>query len=224
MSLPNINTAKDSAFEDELLKLAAFIDEFEGYLRPHASRIAKIADEIAQVFNMAAHDRQSLRHAALMHDLGEAVMNREYIKRSNSLSEEERIDLMRHPVIGEQEVAKRGLSRAAQLLVRWHQEWWNGEGYPDGLRREQIPLAARILRVVDTYTALTDKRPYSPSIPASDARRYLTQWAGLEFDPRVVHVFLQLPEMDELKSAADDGGGQSLTRRVIYGDSLLFSD
>ena len=119
------------------------------------------------------------------------------------LSEQEKLDLMRHPVIGEQETARRGLNPAVQLLVRWHHEWWNGDGYPDNLRREQIPLGARILRVVDTYAALTDDRPFRSAVSVENARATLAQWAGLAFDPRVVFAFLRLPpETEELKSFA----------------------
>ena len=90
-----------------------------------------------------------------------------------------------------------------QLLVRWHHEWWNGSGYPDALEQEQIPLAARILRVCDTYAALTDSRPYSTAISSAEAKRYLTEWAGIEFDPKVVKVFLTLEGLIELQSYAD---------------------
>jgi HD-GYP domain-containing protein (c-di-GMP phosphodiesterase class II) len=116
------------------------------------------------------------------------------------LTEEERVDMQRHTVIGEQEAAKNGLGRAVQLLVRWHHEWWNGTGYPDALEREQIPLAARILRVADTYSALTDARPFNTAISEADARRYLTEWAGIEFDPLIVKAFLSLENLEELKS------------------------
>ena len=95
---------------------------------------------------MAVQDRQSLRDAALLHDLGEVAMDRDYIHREGTLTDEERIDLSRHPVIGEQEVGRVGTDRAVHLIVRWHHEWWNGSGYPDALSREEIPLAARILR------------------------------------------------------------------------------
>lgn len=188
--------------DENLEKIARTIDVFEGYKNPHASRIAALADEISKTFNMASHDRHSLRQAALIHDIGELVMNREYIKVSRILTEQEQIDMQRHPVIGEQEAAKRGLTRAVQLLVRWHHEWWNGSGYPDALRREQIPLAARILRVADTYAALTDDRPYSPAMPETETKRYLTEWAGIEFDPAVVKAFLSLENLPELKSHA----------------------
>jgi putative nucleotidyltransferase with HDIG domain len=191
-------------FSDEpLAQLSAAMDEFEGYAHPHGRRIAVIADAIAEKFNFAPHDRQALRQAALVHDIGEMVMNREYIRASRMLREEERIDMQRHTVIGEQEAARRGLSRAVQLLVRWHHEWWNGTSYPDALEREQIPLAARILRVADTYAALTDSRPYSVAISASEAKRYLVEWSGIEFDPKVVKAFLLLENMPELESYAN---------------------
>ena len=109
---------------------------------------------------------------------------------------------MRHPVIGEQEAARHGADRGAQLLVRWHHEWWNGTGYPDALRREQIPFAARILRVADAYAASTDIRPHRIALSVDKARRLLTDGAGLEFDPRVVQAFLSLSSIPELDSYA----------------------
>ena len=83
-----------------------------------------------------------------------------------------------------------------------HHEKWDGSGYPRGLVGEQIPLAARILRVSDAYAALTDARPYRPALTETDARRHLTEWAGLEFDPRVVRAFLSLHNLPALRSYA----------------------
>ncbi len=190
--------------DEPLAQISAAMDEFEGYAHPHGRRVAVIAEAIAEKFNFASHDRSALRQAALVHDLGEMVMNREYIKANRLLRDDERIDMQRHTVIGEQEAAKRGLSRAVQLLVRWHHEWWNGTSYPDALEREQIPLAARILRVADTYAALTDSRPYSVAISASEAKRYLVEWSGIEFDPKVVKAFLSLENLPELESYSDN--------------------
>lgn len=186
--------------EEKLLTEAAQIDIFEGYEKPHASRIAALSEAVAQKLHLSAHDCLSLRQAALMHDIGEVLMNRDYIKANRVLTEEERIDMQRHTVIGEQQAAKRGLNRAVQLLIRWHHEWWNGEGYPDALEREQIPLAARILRVADTYSALTAARPFHLSVSEAKAREHLTEWAGIEFDPQVVKEFLSLENLEKLKS------------------------
>ena len=201
MSSIHLDFAENERVTGEaFVRLAAAADEFEEYAHPHATRIAKLADAVARLFHLAQHDRASLKIAALAHDLGEAAMEREYIKAARALTEDERLDLARHPVIGEQETARAGADRGAQLLVRWHQEWWNGAGYPDALRREQIPLAARILRVADSYCALTDARPFRPARTEEEARRHLTMWAGLEFDPHVVRAFLSLGAMPELKS------------------------
>ncbi len=197
--MENLSVGKDNS-EEKLLKFAAAADKFEGYARPHAERIAEFADALAQKFNFAARDRLSLRQAALIHDIGEVVMNRDYIKSSQTLREDARVDMERHPVIGEQEAAKHGFNRAVQLLVRWHHEWWNGTGYPDALAREQIPLAARILRVADTFAALTDERPYKSPISEQEARRYLIEWSGIEFDPKVVKMFLSLEKSPESES------------------------
>jgi HD-GYP domain-containing protein (c-di-GMP phosphodiesterase class II) len=182
--------------------LAVEADEFECYRNPHAARIAVIADQLARSFNLGSRDRFSLRAAALLHDLGEVAMAREYIQRPGPLTAEERIDLARHPIIGEREAARAGADRGAQLLVRWHHESWNGSGYPDGLRFEQIPLGARILRVADVYTALTDARPFHPAHSESRAREHLLEWTGLEFDPGVVRALLSLEPVTELQSYA----------------------
>jgi HD-GYP domain-containing protein (c-di-GMP phosphodiesterase class II) len=191
---------------EAFMRLAAAADEFQMYAHNHATRVAKLADELAKRFHFGRVDRLALHLAALAHDLGKMAMNRDYIKRRAPLSEEERLDLTRHPVIAEQEAARAGADRSTQLIIRWHQEWWNGTGYPDALRGAQIPLAARILHVVESYSALTDSRPFRPARKAEEARAYLIEWAGLEFDPRVVHSFLALDSLDELRAYTETEG------------------
>lgn len=187
----------DNDGEEKLLKISRAVDEFEVYAGSHAERIAALSDALARQFNLAARDRSTLRQAAFLHDIGEMTMNRDYIRAERPLSNAERIDAERHTVIGEQEAAKRGLSRAVQLLVRWHHEWWNGGGYPDAIDRQQIPLAARILRVSDTFAALTADRPYRRAIAVEEAKRHLTEGAGIEFDPKIVKMFLSLEDLKE---------------------------
>ena len=190
----------DRAAAEAFAELAKTADRFERYDHPHAQRVATIADELAILFHLARHDRGSLHAAALLHDLGEVVMERDYIQAARPLTLDERIDLSRHPVIGEREASRVGADRAAQLLVRWHHEWWNGAGYPDALRREEIPLAARILRVADSYAALTDARPFRAAWGEAEARRELEDRAGIEFDPAVVRMFLSMDPLPEMAS------------------------
>ena len=188
--------------------LSSRADEFEGYENPHASRIAAIADQLARAFHLGARDRFSLRIAALGHDLGEVAMRRDYIKRDGTLGEDERLDLARHPLLSEREASASGADRGAQLLVRWHHEWWNGNGYPDGLRFERIPLGARILRVADAYASLTDARPFRKAYSEKQAREHMLEWTGLEFEPRVVRALLALEPFKELKGYAPEAEPQ----------------
>ena len=190
--------AEQPHFDEKLLRISSEMDQFEGYESAHGRRIASIANELGAAFNLASRDRFFLQQAALVHDIGEMSMNRDYIRTNRVLSTDERVDLQRHPVIGEQETAKLGLPRGVQLIVRWHHEWWNGGGYPDGLESDQTPLAARILRVADTFASLTGGRPFRAAMPVENAKKYMAEWAGIEFDPAVVKFFLAIKAPDEM--------------------------
>lgn len=178
--------------EAQLSKLAAETDEIEGYPIPHATFVAQLAGALGRRLGLRGSDLTALHYAALAHDLGERVMKRDYLLRRGELTWDERLDLWRHPVLGEQAAAQRELPRLTQLLIRWHHEWWNGQGYPDALAGEAIPLGARILRLADTYSALTSDRPYRARMEADTARRIIADDAGLEFDPQVVRAFFEM--------------------------------
>src|SRR5262245_65529864 len=105
----------DKSASEAFQQLATAADRFERYDNPHATRITVIADEIAKNFNLARHDRGSLRAASLLHDLGEVAMEREYIPREGPLTDEERIDLSRHPVFADREALGICPERAWQL-------------------------------------------------------------------------------------------------------------
>ena len=187
--------------DDRLVGLASEIDTFCAYTPGHARRVASIAAQLAGEFNLASQDRSFLDQAALIRDIGERQMARGYITAARILTENERFDLERHPVIGEQEAAKLDIPRGVQLIVRWHHEWWNGSGYPDRIEGEQIPLTARILRVADTYAALISPRPYRNVMTVDEARQFMAEWAGIEFDPDVARALLHL----NLAEHASDG-------------------
>lgn len=197
-----METAKGKTREEIINRLADRIDSFEKYNQPHSRLMAALALHLARRFGLAAADVDAIVEAAMLHDIGLYAMSPSYHALPRPLAFEARLDLWRHPVIGEQQMAKRDAMRHAQLLVRWHHEWWNGSGYPDMLAFEDIPIGARILRAVELYSALICDRPYREALTEQQAIEALTSSAGVECDPYVVKALLAL--LDELQAAIED--------------------
>jgi HD domain len=187
-----VETAKGKTREDAINRLADRIDTFEKYTQPHSRLMAELAGHLARRFGLAATDIDAITEAAMLHDIGLYTMSPTYHAVPRPLSFEARLDLWRHPVIGEQQMAKRDSLRQSQLLVRWHHEWWNGSGYPDMLSFEDIPIGARILRAVELYSAMLCDRPYRAALDEQQALEALTASAGTECDPYVVSALLAL--------------------------------
>ncbi len=183
---PDTWAARLAACERE----AARLDAIEGYASPHATRLAGIADELALALGFSERGRRDLRAAALLHDAGEGQLDLPFLTAPRPLTFAERCLLWGHPVAGERLAYERGLPEAVGLFIRWHHENWDGSGYPDGLRGEQIPLAARILRVADTWCALTCERPYRRAYGADEALERLRAAAGVTLDPAVARLWL----------------------------------
>jgi hypothetical protein len=163
-------------------------------------------------------DLTALKFAALAHDLGERAMKRDYLLRPRALSWDETLDLWRHPILGEQAAGELKLPRQTQLLIRWHHEWWNGAGYPDGLAGKAIPPGARILRAVDSYFALISDRPHRRRFDRLEAEQIIADMAGIEYDPQVVKLLLQvLAEEEAVESAfiyPAPGGDEAVSSMV----------
>ncbi len=187
---------------DRLLKVAIEIDRVEGYSEPHAIAIARMVEKMGARMGLHGIDLTSLKFAALAHDLGERAMKRNYLLRPSGLTWEETLDLWRHPILGEQAAGELKLSRQTQLLIRWHHEWWNGGGYPDGLVGEAIPVGARILRAADSYYSFIANRPHRPRYERAEAEQIVADLAGIEFDPQVVKLLLQVLAEERAKEPA----------------------
>jgi hypothetical protein len=189
-----VETAKGKTREEIINRLADRIDSFEKYDQPHSRLMAALAFHLARRFGLATADTDAIVEAAMLHDIGLYAMSPSYHPLPRPLGFESRLDLWRHPVIGEQQMAKRDAIRHAQLLVRWHHEWWNGSGYPDMLAFEDIPIGARILRAVELYSAVICDRPYRIALNDEQAAETLTSSAGVECDPYVIKALLALLE------------------------------
>jgi hypothetical protein len=193
-----VETAKGKTREETINRLADRIDSFEKYTQPHSRLMAELAGHLARRFGLATSDCDAITEAAMLHDIGLYTMSPAYCALPRPLSFEARLDLWRHPVIGEQQMAKRDAKRHSQLLVRWHHEWWNGSGYPDMLAFEDIPIGARILRAVELCAALLSDRPYREALSEEQALEALGSSAGIECDPHVVKCLLAL--LNELQA------------------------
>lgn len=187
-----METAKGKTREEIINRLADRIDSFEKYTEPHSRLMAALATRLARRCGLSAPDVAAVAEGATLHDIGLWSMSPAYHSQPGSLSFEARLDLWRHPIIGEQQMAKRDAGRHAQLLVRWHHEWWNGSGYPDALAFEDIPIAARIIRAVELYCALLSERPYRSAFSDEEALETLSASAGMECDPYMVKALLAL--------------------------------
>jgi hypothetical protein len=189
-----VETAKGKTREEAITRLADRIDSFKNYSSPHSRLMADLATHLARRLGLTQPDIHAIAEAAFLHDIGLHAMTPAYQLTPGPLSFEERMDLWRHPIIGEQQMSKRDAMRHAQLLVRWHHEWWNGMGYPDQLSFEDIPIGARILRAVELYSALIADRPYRAALSHEQAIDTLKASAGVECDPYIVKALVSLIE------------------------------
>ena len=178
----------------EAESLANTIDAITGYTAPQAFRVAACLERLARAMGLSDEFCTDLRLAALLRDAGVQGLQLPFLRQDRPIAFVDRLELWRHPIAGEQQAARRGYSTAVQLLVRWHHEDWNGNGYPDGLRGEQIPLGARMLRLVDTYCALTALRPFRDPYSIPEALEVIRRMVSIQFDPQIAALLIQIEE------------------------------
>ncbi|HEY9839473.1 MAG TPA: HD domain-containing phosphohydrolase [Candidatus Obscuribacterales bacterium] len=183
---------------DDLLELSAQADAYEIAQDPYTGQyMADLAAQLAEHYELNAADRESLRIAALLHDIGQ-IGNYDFIQEERALRPEERQELEGHTLTGHQLLMEMGPEyEKAAKWVRWSHERWDGTGYPDGLAGEQIPIPARILGMVDAYCAMMSDRPYRPALGQQATITELQRFAGIQFDPQMVQLFGSEEESSE---------------------------
>lgn len=174
-------------------------DRFEHYAPGHARRVAEVSVALCEALDFEEEDIRVVKTAALLHDIGEVIQKHAFYGAPRPLNPQETVEMWQHSLIGEREVARRGFGRREQLLVRWHHERWNGQGYPDMLFGPDLPLGARIIRLADTWDALTSDRPWRKVMPLETALDEIRLGAGAEFDPELAQLFLELQATNSLK-------------------------
>jgi response regulator RpfG family c-di-GMP phosphodiesterase len=164
----------------------------------HIDRMSTLSHRLALALGMPAAEAELIGHAAVLHDVGKVGIPDRVLLKPGRFDAEERALMEQHTTIGAGILAgsRSSLIQLAAVIARSHHERWNGSGYPDRLRGEQIPLAARICAVCDVFDALRSARPYKPAWPLDEALAELTAQRGRQFDPALVDAFLTLaPEL-----------------------------
>lgn len=179
------------AYESSLTALANAIDVRDPYTRGHVERVTSYAQILAK--EMGCNDRllEQIRFGSILHDIGKIVIQDEMLLKPTPLTSEEWSYMQRHPITGAEMIKDIPYLAPAAPIIRHHHERWDGRGYPDQLKGEEIPLGARIVAVADSFDAMTIDRPYRRGRSLDDAYAEIIQCSGNHFDPLVVNTFLK---------------------------------
>ena len=167
------------------------VEAKDPYSGGHLERVAKYATTIGKALNFSEEDLKVLHDVAYLHDLGKIGVRDEVLLKPGKLTADEFEEMKKHPVIGETIMKPVKSLTKLCAAVRSHQERWDGSGYPDGLKGQQIPLHARILAVADVYDALVTERPYKKALTKQEAKEELKKLAGVKLDKNIADAFLE---------------------------------
>jgi len=195
--------------------LALAIDAKDHTTHQHLHRVRTYAVEVAKDLGLSEQEMDALRTAALLHDIGKLAVPDHIINKPGRLTPEEFEKMKIHPIVGAEILEKVAFPYPVAPIVRSHHEKWNGEGYPDGLKGDEIPIGARILAAVDCLDALASDRQYRKALSLDAAMQHVAAEAGTSFDPKVIQI-LQRRYL-ELESYAAQGLEET------RGDPLSFS-
>jgi HD-GYP domain-containing protein (c-di-GMP phosphodiesterase class II) len=177
---------------DALFNLADILDARDSYTHGHSLRVGQYAEKLALAMRLSGDDAHLIFLAGRLHDIGKCAIKNEVLLKPGALTTDEFEHMCIHPAVGGAMVASFSMFSECARFVRGHHERWDGNGYPDKLGGENIPLGARIIAVVDAFDAMTTTRPYRKALPLAEARRRLEGGAGSQWDARIVSAFLRL--------------------------------
>lgn len=190
------------SYLDTITSLVSAVEAKDPYTAGHSQRVSKLSLAIGRQLKLPEPTLEKLNFAALLHDVGKIGIPDSILNKPGRFTCDEYEQMKRHTEIGAQIIQNVKFLGKAADWVRHHHERWDGSGYPDGLKGEEIPIGARIIAVADSFDAMISKREYRGFISIQDARDEIIRLSGIEYDPEVVRAFnrvLNSPEfMDEI--------------------------
>ena len=172
--------------------LARAIDAKDQNTQTHIRRVQTYAARMAKAVGLSPSEIQCVKTAALLHDIGKLAVPEHILSKPGPLTQEEFQKIRIHPEVGAEIIAAVPFPYPVAPIILSHHERWDGKGYPQGLKGEQIPIGARILTIVDYFDAITTERPYHKALPHDSAVGLLRHESGLALDPTLVRVFIEL--------------------------------
>jgi response regulator RpfG family c-di-GMP phosphodiesterase len=186
----------EDAYRTTLKALAAALETRDTDTHGHSERVVSFSLRLGRELNLDEEGLRSLEFGALLHDIGKIGIPDMILRKPAALTDEEWATMRRHPVLGQQILRGIDFLEGAARVVGQHHEKWDGTGYPQGLRAEEIDLNARIFAVADAFDAMVSTRVYRAGKPYAAAAAELERHAGRQFDPAVVAAFLRIPASD----------------------------
>lgn len=205
----------EQSYDYTLEALGGALDLKDAETEGHCQRVTAFTVAIAKEMGVDAHALRQIARGAFLHDIGKMGIPDHVLRKPGPLTEEERAVMRRHSEIGHAVLVKIPFLREPAEIVLAHQERYDGTGYPRGLKGEEIPLGARIFAVADTLDAMISDRPYRPALPLRAAKEEIRTHAGTQFDPKVVDVFLHMP--DSLWTELHDNFGEPFRLSYLNG-------
>jgi len=168
------------------------LDIRDPYTFEHSYRVAGLAEILAEAMNIFSPEKDIIHYSAHLHDIGKIGVSDEILNKPGKLTNEEIVQIQSHSAIGSMILSKNPEFRGIARIVRHHHERWDGNGYPNGLTKENIPIESRIIGLVDAFDAMTSDRPYRKSKSHEWALKEIREHAGSQFCPKCVEAFLTL--------------------------------
>ncbi|HHX28193.1 MAG: HD-GYP domain-containing protein [Bacillota bacterium] len=187
------------AYHEMAGALSNAIDARDAYTRGHSERVAEYAALLAKGLKLTEDRIEMIRYVGLLHDVGKIGIRDAIMKKQGTYTYEEYEEMKKHSVMGSQMLEGMKFIGKGQDWVKHHHERWDGRGFPDGLKGEEIPLEARIIACADSFDAMTTDRPYKAKLTILEAKEELARCAGTQFDPEVVKAMLKV--VDRMISA-----------------------